>query len=253
MPAKDFFEFSALDIYGDTLDFEEFRGKKVLVVNTASLCGYTYQYGSLQALYKKYGGEKFEIIGFPANNFGNQEPGSDEDIEDFCKDNYGVTFTMMSKISVLGSDMHPVYQWLTQKSKNSVMDSEVKWNFQKYLINPDGSLYAYYLSQTNPMSQDIQDWIKDPTSVETFEDRIKVYPIPADNSINLTNINSYTDYEIINLTGETVLSGKTRGISSISTTYLSEGIYLTYFSLLSEITHQFSFYLLVFFPYLTQI
>ena len=109
-------------------------------MNTASKCGLTPQYTQLESIFKTYGGDKFTIIGFPANNFMSQEPGTNKEISEFCLKNYGVTFKMMSKISVKGNDMDPLYQWLTSKSKNGVMDSEVKWNFQKYLIDENGKL-----------------------------------------------------------------------------------------------------------------
>ncbi len=155
-----FYEFSVDDIEGRNFDFSSLKGKKVLVVNTASKCGFTPQYEQLQWLYDNYGGENFIIIGFPANNFANQEPGSNSEIEQFCQKNYGVTFPMMSKISVKGDDMHPVYQWLTTKNKNGVMDSEVKWNFQKYLVNEKGDLVAVYESKVKPDDKRIIDWIK---------------------------------------------------------------------------------------------
>ena len=131
------------------------KGKKVLIVNTASKCGYTPQYADLEKLYEQYGGKDFTIIGFPANNFNNQEPGSNEEIRQFCTRNYGVTFPMMAKISVKGDDMHPLYQWLTSKAKNGVMNSEVKWNFQKYLIDKNGKLLAKFDSNVNPLSDEI--------------------------------------------------------------------------------------------------
>jgi glutathione peroxidase len=123
---KSFYDFTVKDIEGNDFELSSLKGKKVMVVNTASKCGLTPQYEKLQWLYEKYGGNDFVIIGFPANNFLNQEPGSDEEIATFCEVNYGVTFPMMSKISVKGDDIHPLYQWLTQKSKNGRMDSEVK-------------------------------------------------------------------------------------------------------------------------------
>ena len=130
---KSFYDFKVKDIYGDDFDLSQLKGKKVLVVNTASKCGNTPQYKDLEALYKEYGGDKFTIIGFPANNFLHQEPGTNEEILEFCEKNYGVSFPMMSKISVKGDDMDPLYHWLTHKTENGVMDSQVKWNFQKYL------------------------------------------------------------------------------------------------------------------------
>ena len=154
-----FYELSARKINGDTLNFSELKGKKVLIVNTASECGLTPQYEELQELFDKYGGNSFTIIGFPANNFMKQEPGTDEEIEEFCTVNFGVTFQMMSKISVKGKDMHPVYQWLTQKEKNGVLDSKISWNFQKYLIDESGSFADMVKSKVSPMSEPIVSWI----------------------------------------------------------------------------------------------
>lgn len=159
-PQKSFHDFEVKDIKGEDFDFSQLKGKKVLVVNTASKCGFTPQYEGLQKLYEQYKDEGFVIVGFPANNFMNQEPGTDEEIKKFCKSNYGVTFPMMSKISVKGKDKHPVYQWLTEKSKNGVKDSKVKWNFQKYLINEDGSLHAVVGTRTKPMDEKITNWIE---------------------------------------------------------------------------------------------
>ncbi|MFW5890518.1 MAG: glutathione peroxidase, partial [Marinilabiliaceae bacterium] len=156
---KNFHQFDVKTLDGETFDMSTLKGKKVMVVNTASECGLTPQYEKLQAIYEKYGDEDFVIIGFPANNFKNQEPGSAEEIREFCSTNYGVTFPMMDKISVKGDDKHEVYQWLTQKSKNGVKDSEVQWNFQKYLINPDGSLHKVIPPKTEPDDQEIIEWI----------------------------------------------------------------------------------------------
>jgi glutathione peroxidase len=152
--------FKVKDIDGNNFDLSSLKGKKVLVVNTASKCGLTPQYEQLQDLYETYGGNNFVIIGFPANNFANQEPGSNDEIAEFCQKNYGVTFPMMSKISVKGDDIHPVYQWLTQKSKNGVLDSEISWNFQKYLINEKGELVDMVEPKTKPNDDKIVAWIK---------------------------------------------------------------------------------------------
>jgi glutathione peroxidase len=157
---KSFYEFKVKTIDGKDFDFSALKGKKVLIVNTASKCGNTPQYAKLEELYKQYGGEKFVILGFPANNFLGQEPGSDEDIMEFCQLNYGVTFPMMSKISVKGKDMHPLYQWLTTKSQNGVMDSDVKWNFQKYMIDEKGRLTDVAAPKEDPMSDKIVSWVK---------------------------------------------------------------------------------------------
>ena len=157
---KSFYDFTVKDIEGNNFDLSSLKGKKVLVVNTASKCGFTPQYEGLEKLYKSYGGDKFTIIGFPANNFANQEPGSNDEIAAFCQKNYGVTFPMMSKISVKGDDMAPLYQWLTSKSKNGVLDSDVKWNFQKYLIDENGHLVNVLLSKVTPDDPEIVNWIK---------------------------------------------------------------------------------------------
>lgn len=134
------FEFKTTTLDGKEFDLSSLKGKKVLIVNTASKCGLTPQYKDLEALYEKYGSDNFVIVGFPANNFGAQEPGSNKEISEFCTQNYGVTFPMMSKISVKGDDMDPIYSWLTQKSENGLMDAPVQWNFQKFLIDENGNL-----------------------------------------------------------------------------------------------------------------
>lgn len=157
---KSFHDFSAETITGEMLDFSAFKGKKVLVVNTASKCGLTPQYKELEELYKEYGGDDFIIVGFPANNFMSQEPGTNEEIKDFCEVNYGVTFRMMAKISVKGDDMHPVYQWLTQKEQNGVEDSNVSWNFQKYLVDEKGRLIGHLSPKQSPFSDRIISWLK---------------------------------------------------------------------------------------------
>src|SRR5680860_364505 len=154
-----FYDFKVKDIDGNDFDLSSLKGKKVLVVNTASKCGFTPQYEQLEAIFKKYGGDKFTIIGFPANNFMKQEPGTNDEIAAFCEKNYGVTFQMMSKISVKGDDMAPLYQWLTQKSKNGVSDSKVGWNFQKYLIDENGNLVEMVESKVKPDEERIVSWI----------------------------------------------------------------------------------------------
>ena len=158
--AKTFHDFTVESIDGKEVNLGEFKGKKVLVVNTASKCGLTPQYEKLQALYEEHGGDSFEIIGFPANNFLRQEPGTDEEIKEFCTINYGVTFPMMSKISVKGKNQHPLYAWLTKKDQNGVMDSKVKWNFQKYMIDENGELVNMVSPRTSPTNDTIVDWIK---------------------------------------------------------------------------------------------
>lgn len=146
------FKVTALD--GGTIDFAGFKGKKILIVNTASECGYTKQYEGLQALHEKYK-DKLVIVGFPANNFGAQEPGSNEEIGAFCKKNYGVSFPMAAKISVKGDDTAPIYKWLCNKTENGVLDAEVGWNFNKFLIDENGNLLAHFESKVEPMSEEI--------------------------------------------------------------------------------------------------
>jgi len=157
---KTLHSFKTQTLEGENFDLSSLKGKKVLVVNTASKCGLTPQYEDLEKLYKEYGGDKFVIIGFPANNFLSQEPGSSEEIRDFCSKNYGVTFPMMHKISVKGDDMDPIYQWLTQKEQNGKMDSEVKWNFQKYLIDENGNLVDVVSPKEKPYDDKIIKWLK---------------------------------------------------------------------------------------------
>jgi glutathione peroxidase len=156
---KTIYDYSAVDINGDTLDFSVYKGKKILIVNTASECGLTPQYEDLEKLYQTYKDSNFVIVGFPANDFMGQEPGSNQEIAAFCKKNYGVSFKMMSKISVKGKDQHPIYQYLTQKSLNDVEDSEVKWNFHKYLIDENGKLVKNVAPRTKPTSEEITSWI----------------------------------------------------------------------------------------------
>lgn len=154
------YQFTVEDINGKPFALADLKGKKVMIVNTASKCGLTPQYKELEALYQQYKDKDFIIIGFPANNFLGQEPGSNEQIASFCSINYGVTFPMMSKISVKGKNMHPLYQFLTQKSKNGVEDSKVKWNFQKYLIGRDGKLEKVIDPKTLPSSDEVTQWIE---------------------------------------------------------------------------------------------
>ena len=154
-------QFKVADIYGNIFDFSQLKGKKVMIVNTASKCGLTYQYEALQKLYSQYKDLNFVIVGFPSNDFLWQEPGSNDEIIEFCEQNYGVTFPMMSKITVKGTKKHPIYQFLTQKSKNNYRDSRVTWNFQKYLINQDGRIEKIISPRTRPDSEEIVSWITD--------------------------------------------------------------------------------------------
>lgn len=158
---KSFYDFTVKTIDGKDLPLSTFKGKKVLVVNVASKCGFTPQYAKLEELYEKYGKDDFIVIGFPANNFLHQEPGTNEEIKEFCTLNYGVTFPMMAKISVKGKDIAPLYQWLTHKSENGVSDAKIGWNFHKFLIDENGRWVASIGSTTSPLSQEIVEWIEE--------------------------------------------------------------------------------------------
>jgi len=153
-------DFKVTDIEGKEFDLASLSGKKVMIVNTASKCGLTPQYKELQSIYNKYEKKDFVIIGFPANNFMKQEPGDNEEIAEFCQKNYGVSFPMMGKISVKGKDIHPLYKYLTTKEENGHSDNEVQWNFQKYLINSDGTIAEVISPRTKPTDETIIKWIK---------------------------------------------------------------------------------------------
>lgn len=156
---KTLHDFTVTTLEGETFPLSQLKGKKVMVVNTASKCGLTPQYETLEKLYKLYGGEKFVIIGFPANNFMKQEPGTNSEIREFCTANYGVTFPMMEKISVKGDDIHPLYKWLTTKSENGVVDAEISWNFQKFLIDEKGNVVDYLKPREKPDSEKVLSWL----------------------------------------------------------------------------------------------
>ena len=151
--------FKVKSIDGGTIDFAKFKGKKILVVNTASKCGYTPQYEALQKVADQYK-DKLVIVGFPANNFGGQEPGSDGEIVEFCKKNYGVTFPLASKVSVKGDDTAPIYKWLTSKTENGVLDATISWNFNKFLLDENGKMIAYFPSKVTPDSEEITKYLK---------------------------------------------------------------------------------------------
>lgn len=158
-PSESIYDIKINALNGEDIDFTNYKGKYILFVNVASNCGFTGQYEDLQKLYDTYQ-DKLMIIGVPCNQFGGQEPGSASEIETFCKINYGVTFLMTEKVDVKGKNQHPLYQWLTQQSKNGSSSSSVKWNFQKYLIGKNGELLDYFLSITNPMSDKITKHLK---------------------------------------------------------------------------------------------
>ncbi|MDI5950161.1 glutathione peroxidase [Flavobacterium sp. LB2P87] len=154
------YQFKVEDLSGKSFDFASLKGKKIMIVNTASKCGLTPQYKDLEATYKEYKDKGLVIVGFPANNFASQEPGTNEEIATFCQLNYGVTFPMMDKVSVKGDDMAAIYQFLTQESKNGLQDSTVEWNFQKYLINEKGELEKVISPKTLVTDPEVLNWIK---------------------------------------------------------------------------------------------
>lgn len=153
------YQFKVDGLNGDVIDFSKFKGKKILVVNTASKCGFTPQYEYLEKLYKTYS-DKLVIVGFPANNFASQEPGTNDEIKAFCTKNYGVTFPMAAKVSVKGDDIAPIYKWLTNKSENGVLDAEITWNFNKFLLDENGNLITKFDSKVAPMSDEIVKYLK---------------------------------------------------------------------------------------------
>ena len=153
------YQISVEDLYREIFDFSKLKGKKIMIVNTASKCGLTPQYTALQSLYEKFSETDFVIVGFPANNFLWQEPGTNEEIAEFCAQNYGVTFPMMGKVSVVGSNQHPIYSFLTKKKLNGSIDSMVTWNFQKFLIDENGYVVKSISPRRQPDDEEIINWI----------------------------------------------------------------------------------------------
>ena len=156
--ATSIYEFKVPGLEGGSIDFSQYKGKKIMIVNTASKCGNTPQYAELEELYKKYK-NKLVIIGFPANNFGGQEPGTKEEISEFCKRNYGVTFPMADKVSVKGADIAPIFKYLTDEAKKLGIEDPVKWNFTKFLIDENGKLITVIHNKTKPMSEEVLKYL----------------------------------------------------------------------------------------------
>ena len=159
--AQSLYDFKVQDIDGKTFDMASLKGKKVLIVNVASKCGFTPQYKDLEALYEKYKDRNFIIVGFPANNFMKQEPGTNAEIKKFCTLNYEVTFPMMSKIDVVGKNKAPICKWLTEKKVNKKMNAEVQWNFQKFMVNEKGELVGFVPPRDKPFCDTIVKWIEE--------------------------------------------------------------------------------------------
>ena len=152
------YDFNVPGLTGGEIDFSKFKGKKILIVNTASKCGNTPQYASLEKLYEKYK-DKLVIVGFPANNFGQQEPGSNSDIEEFCKKNYGVSFPMAEKVSVKGDDIHPLFKWLVAEAEKKGFADPIKWNFTKFLLDENGNLITVIHNKVDPMSDEVTKYL----------------------------------------------------------------------------------------------
>ena len=158
---KTLHDFTAQKINGEIFDFAELKGKKVLIVNTASKCSLAGQLRKMQELYEEYGGEDFEIIAFPSNDFGNREPGNNEDILERYKDKYELSFPIMAKISVKGEDTHPLYQWLTDSKKNGTLDAGILWNFQKFLLNEEGRVIESISPLGSPSKNRVIEWLQE--------------------------------------------------------------------------------------------
>lgn len=156
--ASSIYEFKVPGLEGGQIDFSKFKGKKIMIVNTASKCGNTPQYAELEKLYEAYK-DKLVIVGFPANNFGQQEPGTSTEIAEFCKKNYGVTFIMAEKVSVKGEDIHPLFKYLTDEAKKIGIDDPIKWNFTKFLLDENGKLITVIFHKTKPMSEDVTKYL----------------------------------------------------------------------------------------------
>ncbi len=162
------FKLSVPSIEGENVDLSEFEGQVLLIVNTASKCGFTSQYGDLQKLYEKYHAQGFTVLGFPSNDFAEQEPGSDEQIREFCRTRYGVTFPMFCRSEVSGENKNPVFQFLTEESGND-FSGEIEWNFEKFLVDQHGIVRARFGSFTNPMSTSVVSKIEELLSPKADE------------------------------------------------------------------------------------
>lgn len=157
--ATSFYDYKMTDINGNTFDMSELKGKKVLLVNTATQCGYTPQFSDMEKLYKEYKDKNFVVVAIPSDDFGDKEPGSNAEIKNYVEKNYGVTFPMMAKTSVKGENEAPLYKWLTEKDLNGVMDTKVAWNYQKYMIDENGKLVGVIDPKESPSSDKVVEWL----------------------------------------------------------------------------------------------
>ena len=235
-----FHDYSAVTITGDTINMSQYWGKKLLIVNTASFCAYTPQFADLENLYNQYHQYNFEIIGFPCNDFGSQDPHDDSTINQFCTGTYGVTFQMMSKIAIIAGDTSPIYKWLQRADLNGVSDAHVAWNFNKFCIDEAGHWVAHYLSPVLPTDTAITNWIMSPSVIASTK-----IVSPVENVIQLTSpnpTNSTIDFNVANMNGSkisinlfsaegkliaTIYSGSDRNLQHISYNAcdLSAGLY----------------------------
>jgi glutathione peroxidase len=208
-----FHDFSAPTIFEDTISMAQFAGKKLMVVNTASLCGYTPQFAELQELDSTYESYNFEVIGFPCNDFSNQDPQGDSSIWEFCSGTYGVTFQMMSKVHTVVGDTAPIYKWLQRADLNGVSDAQVAWNFNKFLIDEQGHWVAHYSSNTRPFNQAIINWITTPSTSSINEKHTSSFQLlenPVVGQIHIQarqKISHKIAYQLVDAQGKTVLNG----------------------------------------------
>ena len=225
-----FHDMEAVTIAGDTISLSQYSEKKLLVVNTASFCAYTNQFNDLEALYLQYGGDGFEIIGFPCNDFGGQDPHSDSTILDFCSSNFNVTFQMMSRISIKTGDTSAVYKWLQRDNLNGVSDAAVTWNFNKFLIDAEGNWAGYYDSPVAPGDPAIVNWINDGTSagLSNIKDQETLVWF-SQNAIHVKNQNPEkgSSYKLFSISGQEISISKGSNAGElIPNTELQSGIYL---------------------------
>lgn len=224
-----FHDMEAVTIAGDTISLSQYAGKKLLVVNTASFCGYTHQFNDLEALYLQYGGAGFEIIGFPCNDFGAQDPGSDSTILDFCTGNYNVTFQMMSRISIKTGDTSAVYKWLQRGNLNGVSDAAVTWNFNKFLIDAEGNWAGYYDSPVSPANPAIVNWINENSAGLSNINDEETLVWYSQNAIHVKNQNHEkgSSYKLFSISGQEISINKgSNSAELIPNTELQSGVYL---------------------------
>jgi glutathione peroxidase len=225
-----FYDLEAVTIEGDTISMSQYAGKKLLVVNTASYCGYTHQFNDLEALYLQYGGAGFEIIGFPCNDFGSQDPGSDSTILDFCTNNYNVTFQMMSRISIKMGDTSAVYKWLQRGNLNGVSDAAVTWNFNKFLIDAEGNWAGYYDSPVAPGDAAIVNWINEisPAGLSNiYNEKTQVWYSQNTIHIKIPNSVNGSQFKLFSISGQEISISKGSNAGElIPNSELQSGIYL---------------------------